>query len=104
MEEALPVDVLVLGSAMISGMSRKHDSVALRSAEAKNVVVCEVGKEAVWLRKLLSNLFEKPLSPTVINCDNQSSIKILNIPCSIQGRSISTISTAILGVWYKMGL
>ena len=29
------------------------------------MAACEVGKEAVWLRKLLSNLFEKPLSPTV---------------------------------------
>eukprot|EP00253_Pinus_taeda_P014615 PITA_14615 len=65
-----------LGSAMISWMSRKQDLVALSSVEAKHVATCEVGKEVVWLRKLLSKLFEKPLSPTVINCDNQSNIKM----------------------------
>jgi len=65
-----------LGSAMISWMSRKKDPVALGSAEAEYVVACEVGKEVVWLRKLLTNLFEKPLDPTVINCDNQNCIKM----------------------------
>jgi len=61
-----------LGSAMISWMSRKKDPVALSSAEADYVAACEVGNEVVWLRKLLSYLFGKPLSPIVINCDNQS--------------------------------
>jgi len=88
---------------MISWMSRKQDHVSLGSVEAEYVAACEVGKEVVWLRKLLSDLFEKPLSPTVINCYNQSNIRCLKIQCSMQGRSISTISTIILEVWYKMG-
>eukprot|EP00253_Pinus_taeda_P012828 PITA_12828 len=62
-----------LGSTMISWMSRKQGHVALSSAEAKYVVACEVGKEVVWLRKLLSDLFGKSLDPTIINCDNQRS-------------------------------
>eukprot|EP00253_Pinus_taeda_P032085 PITA_32085 len=37
-------------------------------------------KEVVWLRKLLSDLFENPLSPTVISCDNQSNIKMSEDP------------------------
>lgn len=45
---------------MISWMSRKQDSVALSSVELEYVIACEVGKEFVWLRKLLSYLFEKP--------------------------------------------
>jgi len=64
-----------LGS-IISWMSKKKDPVALSSAEAEYVVACEVGKEVVWLRKLLLDLFGKPLDPTTINCDNQSNIKM----------------------------
>ena len=41
---------------------------------------CEVGNEIVWLRKLLMDLFEKSLGPTVINCDNQSCIKMSGDP------------------------
>lgn len=40
------------------------------------MVACEVGKEVVWLRKLLTDFFEKSLDLTMINCDNQSCIKM----------------------------
>ena len=56
-----------LGSSMISWISRKQDHVALSSAKAEYVVEFEVGKEVVWFRKLLTDLFEKPLDPIVIN-------------------------------------
>lgn len=65
-----------MGAAMISWMSRKQDLVALSSVEAEFVAACEVGKDVVWVKKLLTYLFEKSLSPTVINCDNQSCIKM----------------------------
>lgn len=39
-----------------------------------------MGKEAIWLRKLLSDLFGKPLDPTVINFDNQTTIKMSKDP------------------------
>jgi len=62
--------------SLISWMSRKQDPVALCSAKAKYIAACEAGKEVVWLRKLLADLFGKLLDPTVINCDNQSNIKM----------------------------
>ena len=65
---------------MISWMSRKQDLVALSSVEAEYVAACEVGKEVVCLRKLLIDLFEKSLGPTMINCDNQSCIKMSRDP------------------------
>ena len=65
-----------LGAAIISWMSRKQDPVALSSVEVEYVAACAVGKELIWLRKLLSDLFGKPLDPTIINCDNQSNIKM----------------------------
>jgi hypothetical protein len=34
----------------------------------------------VWLRKLLSDLFSSELEPTVIHCDNQSSVKLTENP------------------------
>jgi len=65
---------------MISWMSRKQDTVALSSAEAEYVVACEVSREAVCLRKLLSDLFEGLMDPTVIHCDNTSCICLSEDP------------------------
>ena len=59
---------------MISWMSIKQDIVSLSSVKAKYIAACEVSKEAIWLRKLLSDLFEGPLDPTMIHCDNTSCI------------------------------
>jgi hypothetical protein len=33
-------------------------------------------REVVWLRKLLTNLFENKMDPTTIHCDNQSCVKL----------------------------
>jgi hypothetical protein len=62
-----------LGSAMISWSSRKQGSIAQSTAEAPYIVA---SREAVWLRKLLSDLFSADLEPTVIHCDNHSCIKV----------------------------
>ena len=37
-------------------------------------------REAVWLRKLLSGLFDQMLDPTIIYCDNQSCLKLSENP------------------------
>eukprot|EP00253_Pinus_taeda_P011456 PITA_11456 len=67
-------------SKLVGSLMYLQGPVALSSAEAEYVATCEVGKEVVWLRKLLSDLFGKPLDPTVINCNNQSSIKMSEDP------------------------
>eukprot|EP00253_Pinus_taeda_P036715 PITA_36715 len=69
-----------LGSSMTSWMSRKQDTIALSSAGAEYVATYEVSKEAMWLRKLLSDLFEGPMDPTVIHCDNTSCIRLAEDP------------------------
>jgi hypothetical protein len=69
-----------LGSAMISWSSRKQGSVAQSTAEAEYIAASAAGREAVWLRKLLSDLFRSELEPTVIHCDNQSCIKLTENP------------------------
>ena len=53
---------------------------ALSTAEAEYVAACSVSCEAVWLRKLLSDLFDLHLDATCIYCDNQSCVKLSENP------------------------
>ena len=55
-----------MGSGVISWFSRKQSCVALSTAEAEYVPACSASCEAVWLRKLLSNLFDLQLDATYI--------------------------------------
>ena len=63
---------------MISLFSRKKSCVALSIAEAEYVAACLASCEAIWLRKLLSDLFDLQLDATCIYCDNQSCMKLSN--------------------------
>ena len=65
-----------MGSAMISWSNRKQGSIAQSTAEAENIAASDDYKEAVWLRKLLSDFFEGKLDSTIIHCDNRSCIKL----------------------------
>jgi hypothetical protein len=70
----------ILGSAMISWGSRKHKSVALSIAEAEYMESCEACTKVVWLRKLISDLFDQTPESTIIYCDNQSCIRLSEHP------------------------
>ena len=59
-----------VGSGMISMFSRKKSYVALSTTEAEYVVACSASCEAVWLRNLLSDLFDLQTNATCIHCDN----------------------------------
>ena len=61
-----------MGSGVISWFSRKQSCVALSTAEAEYVAACSASCEVIWIRKLLSNLFDLPLDATY---DNQSYVK-----------------------------
>ena len=65
---------------MISWFSRKQSNVALSITEAEYIAACTASCEAIWLRKLLSGLFNLDLDTTVILCDNQSCIKMTENP------------------------
>ena len=65
---------------MISWFSRKQSCVALSTVEAEYVAACSASCEAVWLWKLLSELFDLPLEATSIFCDNQSCVKLSENP------------------------
>jgi hypothetical protein len=65
-----------LGSAMISWQSRKQSNIALNTVEVEYIVACSASCEAIWLRKLLTGLFDLDMEATTILCDNQSCIKM----------------------------
>jgi hypothetical protein len=69
-----------LGSAMISWSSKKQSSIAQSTVEAEYIAASNASREAVWLRKLMSGLFQERLETTVIHCDNQSCLKLTENP------------------------
>eukprot|EP00253_Pinus_taeda_P021703 PITA_21703 len=69
-----------IGSRMSSWCRRKQKSVALSSAEVEYMEASTTSCEAIWLRKLLVNLFRRRMEATNILCDNQSCIKLSENP------------------------
>ena len=65
---------------MISWLSRKQSCMALSTAKAEYVAACYPSCKAVWLRKLLSNIFDLQLDATCIHCDNQSCVNLSENP------------------------
>jgi hypothetical protein len=69
-----------LGFAMISWGRKKQKSVALSTTEAEYMATCEACTEAIWLRKLISDLFDQIPELIIIYCDNQSCIRLSEQP------------------------
>ena len=67
-------------SGVISWFSRKQSYIALSIDEAEYVTTCSASCEVVWLRKLLSDLFNLQLDATCIYCNNQSCVKLSKNP------------------------
>jgi hypothetical protein len=65
-----------LGSAMISWKSRKQSNISLSTVEEEYIATCFASYEAIWLRKLLNDLFDLEMEATTILCYNQSCIKM----------------------------
>eukprot|EP00253_Pinus_taeda_P005064 PITA_05064 len=58
----------------------KQKSVALSTTEAEHIVASMASCEAICFRKLFSEMFGFTLDTTVILCDNQSRIRLLENP------------------------
>jgi hypothetical protein len=65
---------------MTSWKSRKQSSIFFSTIEVEYIVACSASCEAIWLRNLLTGLFDLEMEVTVILCDNQSYIKMMNNP------------------------
>jgi hypothetical protein len=65
---------------MISWQIRKQSSISLSMTKAEYIAACSTSCEAIWLRKLLTGLFDLEMEATMILCDNQSCIKMTENP------------------------
>ena len=65
-----------MGSGVISWFSRNQSCVALSTAQAEYVTSCSASCEAVWLRKLLFDLFDLQMDASCTHYDNQSCMKL----------------------------
>ena len=55
-----------LGLTVVLWFSRKQESVALSFAEVEYMAASQASYEALWLRKLMVDLFDMESSPTII--------------------------------------
>ena len=53
---------------------------ALSTAKVEYVLTCSASCDAVWIRKLLFDLFDLQLDSTCIYCNNQSCMKLSKNP------------------------
>lgn len=60
--------------------NKKQPTVSLSSIEAEYKALSSDTCEAIWLRKILEDVGETQQIPTIIRCDNQSTIKLKNDP------------------------
>jgi len=72
--------VFNLGSGVISWCSKKQEVVALSTSEAEYIAVTTATCQAIWLRRLLSDLKQKQSGATEIFCDNRSAIAMTKNP------------------------
>ena len=63
-------NVFAMSEGAISWFSKKQPVVALSTAEAEYVALSTATQEAVWLRRLLSDIKATPKTPTIIKEDN----------------------------------
>ena len=68
--------VFNIGSGAISWMSKKQSVVALSTTEAEYIAASVAGCQVVWLQGILESLKSKPKSPTILFCDNSSTILV----------------------------
>ena len=74
--------VFMLAGGAVSWSSKKQASVALLSTEAEYIAGMHAAKEAVWLKRLLRDIWQQPNpdAPVPLLIDNQSAIAIARNP------------------------
>ena len=73
-------NVFLLAKGAVSWLSKKQATVALSTAEAEYVALSAATQEAIWLRRLLTDVGESLEGPIVINEDNQGAITMAKNP------------------------
>ena len=60
----------------VSWAAKRQEIVSLSTTEGEYVAVTHASKEVLWLRSLISQLFDISLEPTTLFSDNQSAIAL----------------------------
>jgi hypothetical protein len=66
----------LIDGAAVSWASKKQEIITLSTAEAEYVAATHAAKECIWLRRLITNFFGPPKSPTLLHCDNQAALHL----------------------------
>ena len=72
--------LLTIGGGAVSWSSRLQSLVAQSTTEAEYIAAVDAGREAVWMRNLLTELGYTLDGPSVLNMDNQSAISVAKNP------------------------
>ena len=73
-------NIFMMTGGAISWLSKKQPIVPLSTAEAEYVALSAACQEAVWLRRLLSDIHAAPSGATILMEDNQGTIAIARNP------------------------
>ena len=76
--------LFTFNSSPVSWSSKLQSVTAQSTTESELIAACEASKEAVWLRRLVSEIFPSTTRPTTLYCDNQSTIEIIKNPVQHQ--------------------
>lgn len=83
--------LLNIRSGAISWSNKKHATISLSSIEVEYKVLCSATCQAIWLKRIFEDVGEGQQEPTIIRCDNQSTIKLGNNPiCHARSKHIDT--------------
>lgn len=74
------IDIFSFWSAIVSWYSRKYIFSTLILLEVEYMDANQVAWEVIWMRNMVFSLFIWDMEPTLIHCDNQSSIKLFENP------------------------
>jgi hypothetical protein len=66
----------LLHGGAVSWTTKRQEIISLSTTESEYVAATYAAKEALWLRSLLSQLFDTELEPTTLFSDNQSAIAL----------------------------
>jgi hypothetical protein len=66
--------VSVLAGGAVSWSSKRQSTVAQSTLEAEYMATASATREVLWLRKLMADIGEVQVDPTVIYCDNQGAV------------------------------
>ena len=75
-------NLFVMSGGAISWLSRKQPVVTWCTVEVEYITLTEATQEAVWLRRLLSDIKATPKTPIIIREDNKGTIAIARNPIS----------------------